>query len=98
MPIYRVSKQAKNDLRHIGQYTQREWGQAQRRKYLSGLDEKFILLSDNPHLAAERHEFTPPIRVHHHARHLIVYVVDDTGILIVRVLHQSADIDQHLNT
>ena len=48
MPRYRVSQRAKEDLRQIGLYTQREWGKEQRRKYLSGLDNKFSFLADSP--------------------------------------------------
>ena len=64
MPVYRVSKQAKNDLRQIGLYTEKEWGRAQRRKYLSELDRKFSLLAANPFLASERLEFSPLVRIH----------------------------------
>ena len=96
MPHYQTSRQAKNDLRQIGIYTERVWGKAQRRKYLSSFDAKFSLLADNPLMTNERREFTPPVRIHHHGSHLIVYIVRDMGVLIVRVLHQNADIDTHL--
>ena len=97
MPSYQVSKQAKNDLRQIGLYTEKEWGRAQRHKYLAGVDKKFSLLAESPLITAERQEFTPPVRIHHHGSHLIIYLVRDTGILIIRVLHQNADIDRHLS-
>jgi len=96
VPSYRVSQRAKEDLRQIGLYTQREWGKVQRRKYLSGLDNKFSALSDNPLITPERQEFFPVVRIHQHESHLIIYVLDDLGITILRVLHQSADIDSHL--
>ncbi len=92
MPGFRVSKEAQNDIRNIGRYTQKEWGAAQRRLYLSGLDQKFGQLAANPKFAAERPEFEPPVRIHHHEKHLIVYVLEDSGILIVRVLHGSMDV------
>ena len=38
MPGFRVGKKARNDILDIGRYTQKEWGAAQRRAYLSGLD------------------------------------------------------------
>ena len=93
---YRVSQRAKEDLRQIGLYTQKEWGKAQRRKYLTGLDNKFSFLTDNPLITPERQEFFPVVRIHHHESHLIIYVIDDLGITILRVLHQSADIDTYL--
>ena len=80
MPLYRVSQKAKYDLRHVGLYTEREWGRLQRRKYLNALDEIFGLLAENPRLAPEHYEFTPPVRIHHHEQHLVVYVIEDNGI------------------
>ncbi|MDJ0805248.1 MAG: type II toxin-antitoxin system RelE/ParE family toxin [Gammaproteobacteria bacterium] len=96
MPLYRVSQKARFDIRQIGLYTEREWGRTQRRKYLNALDQAFGLLCENPRLAPEYHEFTPPVRIHHHEQHLVVYVIEDDGILIVRVLHESVEIDRHL--
>jgi toxin ParE1/3/4 len=41
MPGFRVSKAARDDIRGIGLYTQQIWGVAQRRRYLTGLNERF---------------------------------------------------------
>jgi toxin ParE1/3/4 len=41
-----------------------------------------------PELAAERRDFRPPVPIHHYEKHLIIYVINDSGILIVRVLPQ----------
>ncbi|MDP6567161.1 MAG: type II toxin-antitoxin system RelE/ParE family toxin [Alphaproteobacteria bacterium] len=96
MPGFRVSKKARADIVDIGLYTQRRWGREQRRKYLSGLETGFARLADNPNLAAERTEFDPPVRIHRHERHLIVYRAKGDGILIIRVLHESMDIAARL--
>ena len=47
-------------------------------------------------ICRERLEFTPPARIHHHAHHLIVYLAQDDGINIVRVLHENMDVDGQL--
>ncbi len=96
MTGFRVSLQAQDDIRNIGRYTQRIWGAEQRKFYLSGLDQKFHQLAENPNLAAERREFDPPVRIHLHQRHLIVYVAEEPNILIVRVLHESMDTPSHI--
>lgn len=96
MPGFRVSNEAKTDIAKIGRYTQREWGVDQRRLYLSGLEQKFIQLSENPNLSAERTDFEPPVRIYHHKKHLIIFVVEGSGILVVRVLHESMDIPAHI--
>lgn len=96
MPEYRVSKAAQKDIQKIGLYTQQEWGAPQRRSYLSGMELQFEKLLESPFLAAERKEFTPPVRILPYERHLVVYLAEDEGILIVRVLHASMDIPAHL--
>ncbi len=45
---FKVSKEARDDIREIGRYTQRKWGKDQRRNYLNDLDKKFGLLAENP--------------------------------------------------
>jgi len=97
MADYRVSNAAQGDIREIGLYTQREWGAAQRRKYLAGMERQFERLAESPFLAAERREFTPPVRILPYERHLIVYTAEDGAVLIVRVLHASMDAPAHLS-
>ena len=97
MARFRVSRAAQADIREIGRYTQRQWGKDQRRVYLSGLNDTFCLLANKPLLAAERRGFSPPVRIHPYRKHLVVYVVEDGGILIVRVLHQSMDVPAQLS-
>jgi plasmid stabilization system protein ParE len=48
-------------------------------------------------MCRERNEFTPSVHIHHHAHHLIVFVLSNARIDIVRVLHESMDIDTHLD-
>ena len=86
MARFRVSRAAQADIREIGRNTQQQWGKDQRRIYLDGLNDRFQLLANTPLLAAERLTFDPPVRIHPYQRHLIVYVIEDGGILIVRVL------------
>ncbi len=68
------------------------FGAQQAENYHSELERKFGLLADNPAMARERMEIDPPVRVHPHGSHLIVYLADDAGdILIVRVRHSHED-------
>lgn len=90
---FKVSVKARDDLRHIGRYTQKTWGTAQRRNYLADLNAAFALLGDSPGLAVLRTEFTPPVRLHPHGRHVILYTDHPDGVLIVRGLHQSQGIE-----
>ena len=44
----------------------------------------------------ERLELVPPVRIHRHAHHLIVYLTLSDGINVVRVLHVNMDVDGQL--
>ncbi len=96
MASYRVSNAAKADIKKIGSYTQRKWGREKRRQYLADLQDKFTLLAENPLMAREDDSFTPPVRLCPHAQHLIVYITDDTGVYILRILHGSMNIPDHI--
>ena len=49
------------------------------------------LIADNPRIARERAEFNPPVRLHPYQSHTIVYLLNDMGVLVVRVLHGRQD-------
>ena len=97
MPGVSVSRAARDDIRSIARYTQETWGKAQRRRYLDGLNDKFEMLSAMPEMAAEKRDFSPPVRIHRYEKHLIIYIRTDRGILIVRVLHHSQDVSARLS-
>lgn len=65
-------------------------------RYYAELVDTFQLLADTPFICPERSEFVPPIRIHHHGRHLIVCTVEKDYILIVRVLHDRVDLARHI--
>lgn len=98
MARYRVSNAARADLEDIGRYTQKTWGKAQRIDYLNGLETRFDALSKTPTLNAERKDFKPPVRIQQHQKHLIIYLIDDLGILIVRVLHERMNVSALLSS
>ncbi len=53
MPKYRITPKALEDLKSIGQYTQRQWGKAQRNRYLKQLEQRFEWLALNLKNAVE---------------------------------------------
>jgi len=60
--------------------------------YYRKIEGMLELLSENPHMARERLEITPPVRIHPFRSHLIVYIVDDNNdIFIVRIRHEHED-------
>jgi toxin ParE1/3/4 len=89
---FRLSLAAEEDILGIAEESVRLFGRAQARKYHDELFAVFDLIAANPRMARERHELTPPIRVHAFKAHLVLYVIEeDGGILVVRVRHGHED-------
>lgn len=93
---YRTTRQADQDIIDIYLWGCREFGQSQAEHYHEGLAGTFDLIAANPRMARERSDFNPAVRLHPYDLHLIVYVVDDAGVLIVRVLHGRREWERHL--
>ena len=94
----RIIKQSlvDQDLIEIWLYTFNDWGEQQADKYLDELEAAIKLLAGQPLICRERIELEPPVRIHHHGHHLIVYLALDDGISLLRVLHERMDVDSHL--
>ncbi len=95
--MYELSRLALRDLDGILEYTLLEHGLDQAERYVDSLKRAFTTLAENPHLSRERTEFRPPVHIHPHEHHLIVYVRQGAGIFIVRVLHESMDVPGNLS-
>jgi len=83
---YRLSLKAQEDI--IGIYLEgvEKYGVFQAEKYSEILISTFSLIAENPRLARQRFEFTPPVRIHPCRVHMIVYDIDDSGdVLIIRI-------------
>ncbi len=64
------------------------YGENQSDLYKEALKEKCQFLANNPFLYRERQEFKPPVHIHHHKKHLIIYTIQADHIFIVRILHE----------
>ena len=96
MSVYRLTKKALDDLRSIARYTEKTWGREQRNKYLSKLDSSFRMLAHEPQLGRACNEIKQGYRKHHVGRHLIFYRLVASRVEIIRILHDSMDVDSHL--
>ena len=89
---YKLSRKADEDMVNVYIEGIGNFGVQQAEKYYAELEEKFQLLASNPTLARERLEITPPVRIHPHKSHIIVYVIDENeDIFILRVRHGHED-------
>lgn len=89
---YRLTRAAEADLLTIYLEGAARFGLDQADLYFAELETAFEFLVENPEAARERTEITPPMRCHPRGRHIIVYVIEPDGaILIVRVRHARED-------
>ncbi|MBU2483682.1 MAG: type II toxin-antitoxin system RelE/ParE family toxin [Alphaproteobacteria bacterium] len=89
---FRLTPKAEDDIIRIAETGTLLFGEAQALTYHIELFEMLELISSNPRMARERHEITPPVRVHPFKSHLIVYLLTEVDeILVVRIRHSRED-------
>ncbi len=93
---YKILPKARDDLEAIWLYGVNQWGLKQAEQYLEELEQNFQLITENPKFYREREEFTPPVRICHCGRHLIIYMIEGDHVLIIRILHDSMDVKRHI--
>lgn len=88
---YRLSPAALADLDDAWRYTAETWSTDQADAYVDGLARAFDAIANAPRMAREWTEFDPPVRIHVHRSHLIVYTQQDDHIVVLRVLGGRQD-------
>ncbi|MBD8891549.1 type II toxin-antitoxin system RelE/ParE family toxin [Roseibium litorale] len=83
---YRLTPKALSDLEDIWRYSANTWSPDQTDVYIDELSNRFEMIAAAPDMARERTEFTPPVRIHSHRRHLIVYTVEEEEVVVLRLL------------
>lgn len=93
MAVYRFGPGAEADLREIGAFTLRHWGELQLERLLSTLHEKLKRYAERPALGRVREELHPGLRSFLHEEFVVFYLTVEDGIDVVRVLHGRRDLD-----
>lgn len=89
---YTLTRKAADDIIDIYLQGHTLFGADQAERYHSGMKNVFAFLAREPQSARERTEINPPIRVHPYGSHIILYLIDESGdILILRVRHGRED-------
>ncbi len=96
MEHYRLSKKADSDIANHYEHGILNFGFEQAHSYLLGLYEYLQSLADNPMFGRNAEELAPELRRFEYGSHVIFYMPEDTGILIVRVLRKEMDFKRHL--
>lgn len=97
MSRYRLTPRALRDLDQITDYTLATWGERQAEKYLAELDQRFHWLAQNPKAGRARDEVGEGYRSFPHSGHVIFYLIDSEGVVIIGVPHGAMDIDAHFD-
>ena len=97
MPSFSLTNKAIADVLKIGRYTEEHWGQVQRDKYLSLIDESFSSLAQNPNQGRDCSDIKTGYRKKNVGSLVIFYrQIADDKIQIVRVRHGRMDYASHL--
>ena len=96
MADFHLSAQADTDLAGIADYTIETFGIEQARRYRDGMESAFQNLADNQLLGQSADFLAPQLRRLDHQSHVIFYMPQDYGVLIVRILHASMEASRHL--
>jgi toxin ParE1/3/4 len=83
---YELTPKAIADLDDIWRYSAETWSLEQADRHIDAFVTAFEMLVEMPGLARERTEFAPPVRIHIHGPHLIIYIWDQELVSVIRVL------------
>ncbi len=96
MGDYTLRPKARQDLEKIWFYTYENWGEDQADSYIYDIDKMFQELAAHPQKGLSCDEIREGYRKQFVGKHVIFYRFSKKGIEIVRILHQSMDIERHL--
>ena len=95
--VLNVSSEAISDLEQIWIYTQNKWSKEQADRYYSLLIDEIAFLQSNYFIGKSAEYIRPGYRVSFVKSHIIFYkIVDEQKLEIIRILHQSVNIDKWL--
>ena len=98
MPHFEVSVEAEQDIDLIAAYTTSTWGWRQTDQYLAKLEDGFELLAQNPFIGRVCDSIRPGLHRFEIGKHVVFYLQEPGGVLIVRVLHQQmVPVKQHFH-
>lgn len=88
---FRLTPKARDELEEIWSYSAQTWSINQADRYIDSLVEILNTIAALPEIARERVEYQPPVRIHVHAQHLIIYRIEVNFVLVIRILGGNQD-------
>lgn len=101
MSKYKLTEEAKTDLKEIAEYTLKKWGIKIFEAYRTGLKSSFESLANNDVLAKPFSKTLPNVMVTKYRYHFIFYIhkqdmPNQAMPVIIAVIHEQRDIIKHL--
>ncbi|BDW97639.1 plasmid stabilization protein ParE [Thalassospira tepidiphila] len=96
MANYILSQKADEDLEGIYIYSHESFGEEQAIAYFLSLRDCLNNLASSPHIGRDVSFLHPGMHCHHHKRHMVYYLIEGDGVLVVRVLHDAMDAHLHI--
>lgn len=92
----RISEDAKTDIRKIYIYSYQKFGEEKADEYVDGLD---IKLKDLPGvLVSSDYSFVRDgLKRSNYESHAVYYRIEDSDVIVLRVLHQRMDPARHID-
>lgn len=84
------------DVEAIWDYTSENWDEAQAERYVTRLRSAIESLAKHSRPGRACNEIRPGYRKLLVGSHLLFYRMNDSGIEVVRILHQRMDVDEYL--
>ncbi|MBU6395693.1 MAG: type II toxin-antitoxin system RelE/ParE family toxin [Sphingomonadales bacterium] len=91
-----LSRAAQRDLVDIGDYGEAQFGPEASDAYQDDIEQRFDRLADHPLIGEAKEAWGEGIRSLPCNQHRIIYKVYGDTVQIVRILHHSRDVPQHL--
>jgi len=95
---YKLTRKADEDLGEIWDYTEMAWGVEQAEKYLRSIEACLIELAWGKKHGHVRQDIREGRFSYNVGKHVVIYRIDNEGIIVLRVLHGSMDIPRHLES
>ena len=95
MAKYRLSTRADSDIAGIAYHSIKKFGVTQARRYREGLEESFRALAEDARRGRRAEHLASNLRRYNYESHVIFFLPEKKGVLIVRVLHQRMDFQRH---
>jgi toxin ParE1/3/4 len=92
----KLSPKACADLDSIWDFTAQRWGVPHAEEYLRALGETMKLLAASPRLGLKIDNIRQGYFKFPAASHIIFYRVSPNAMDVIRILHKSMDVEQHI--